>query len=78
MSDNISEDDRRFLELNRKLDEKLFMGSVGFGQLAEQQLRAAKKEALQQMEKAINEGNFFAATGYQAQYRYCKLALREY
>ncbi len=73
-----SEDDRHFQKLTKKLDEKLFSMSPGIGPVAYKQLNEAKKDALQKMEIALNEGNLFAASFYQAQYRWCKLALREY
>ena len=78
MSANTSDDNKRFEELNRKLDEKLQTTPKNFAEMVDSHLRTTKRDAMEQMDKAIKENNIPAAMFYQAQVRWCKFALREY
>jgi hypothetical protein len=73
-----SDDDRRFQELNKKLEEKLSSAPKDFANTIDSHLRATKKDAIDQLDKAIKENNIPAALFYQAQIRWLKLTLREY
>jgi ElaB/YqjD/DUF883 family membrane-anchored ribosome-binding protein len=78
MSTSSADENKRFEELNRKLEEKLSSVPKEFGNTVDSHLRATKKDAIDQLDKAIKDNNIPAATFYQAQVRWLKLALREY
>lgn len=77
MSENVDEN-KRFDELSKKLEEEMTKMPKKTAEVFDSNVKRMKAEAIEQMDKAIRQGNVPAALFYQTQVRMCKLMLREY
>lgn len=77
MSDKPDEN-KRYEDLNKKLEEELTKIPKNALETFDTNVRKMKSEAIEQMDKALKEGNVPAALFYQTQVRMCKMMLREF
>lgn len=73
-----SDENKRYEELSKNLDAQLTNLPKQAAETFESNVRRMKAEAIEQMDKAIKEGNLPAAFFYRTQVRMCKMMLMEY
>jgi len=77
MSENVDEN-KRFDDLSKKLEDEMTKVPKKTAEAFDSNVKRMKAEAIEQMDKAMRQGNVPAALFYQTQVRMCKLMLREY
>ncbi len=72
-----SDENKRYDELSKRLEEELAKGPKKVMDTFDTNIRKMKLQGIEQMDKAIKEGDLISALYYQQQVRLCKMMLRE-